>query len=174
VILFLKRRKREEMEQDDEMKNSKFFFFFSSRDDEGERVGNVGHLERQSGPPTDNNKTLVASSTNTTDVVAQDIHAQPPRPKTYGPIQFPTIGNKTDKKRSTRCLRDFISLELTNLLLKVVAVVVVELSVGLCPTIISDVFLPEFRRLCWPERRPQHLERLKSSESQEAKVIGSN
>ena len=70
----------------------------------------MGHLERQSRPPTDNNKTLVASSTNTTDAVAQDIHAQPPRPKTYGPIQFPTIGNKTDKKRSTRCLRDFISL----------------------------------------------------------------
>jgi hypothetical protein len=47
-------------------------------------------------------------------------------------------------------------LELKNLLLKVVAVVVVvELSVGLCPTIISFVFLPEFRRLCWPERRPQ-------------------
>ena len=59
------------------------------------------------------------------------------------------------QKRSTRCLRDFISLELTNFLLKVVAVVVVELSVGLCPTIISFVFLPEFRRLCWPERRPQ-------------------
>jgi hypothetical protein len=112
----------------------------------------VGHLERQSRPPTDNNKTLVASSINTTDAVAQDIHAQPPRPKTYGPIQFPTIGNKTDKKGAPGVCVTLFPLELTNLLLKVVAVVfVVELSVGLCPTIISFVFLPEFRRLCWSE-----------------------
>ena len=46
------------MEQDDEIKNSKFFFIlFITRWWRGKRVWNVGHLERQSRPPTDNNKT---------------------------------------------------------------------------------------------------------------------
>ena len=82
------------MEQDDEIKKLQILFFFPFHHEMMKGTGNVGHLERQSRPPGDRQQ----QDTRRVKHKHDDIHAQPPRPKTYGPIQFPTIGNKTDKK----------------------------------------------------------------------------
>ena len=152
-FIFEKEKKRRNGTRRWTKKTPNSFFSFSSRDDEGDRVGNVGHLERQSRPPGDRQQ----QDTRRVKHKHNDIHAQPPRPKTYGPIQFPTIGNKTDKKGAPGVCVTLFPLSSQTCCWRgwAVVVVVVELSVGLCPTIISFVFLPEFRRLCWPGRRPQ-------------------
>ena len=103
------------MEQDDEIKKLQilFFFLFITRwwRGQGGKCGSSGTPVTSTGRPT---------TTRHSSRQAQTRRYSRPAAKTQN-LWANSISNnrkQNRQKRSTRCLRDFISLELTNLLLK--------------------------------------------------------
>ena len=111
-FIFEKEKKRRNGTRRWTKKTPNSFFSFSSRDDEGDRkCGSSGTPVTSTGRPT---------TTRHSSRQAQTRRYSRPAAKTQN-LWANSISNnrkQNRQKRSTRCLRDFISLELTNLLLK--------------------------------------------------------